>query len=194
MKKPSIQLTDKSIFLMGAFTLYGFSLLAFGIVSFFIEDKSFYDLVFRGAKLPWQILHGLLFGLCSFAIINVFIRSGFLEDLTGFVNDFASKMNWVQIVFISFAAGVGEELLFRVAIQYFFGVWPTAFLFVLIHGYLNLSDWRVFTYGVVMTILSAGFGLLYIKYGIAAAMMAHFIIDLLILGSLKLANQRFLKE
>lgn len=189
MPKPYIKLTDQSIFLMGVTTLYGFSALAYVLIRLFAHDVSFYDLVFRGQALPWQLFHGIIFGLCSFAIINVFIRSGLLNDLTGFVNSFAKQMNWVQIVFISFAAGFGEELLFRVAIQYFLGIWPTAILFVLIHGYLNLSDWRVFLYGVVMTVLSAGFGYLYVNYGIAAAMVAHFLIDLLILGLLKVSKE-----
>ena len=188
MQRPKIQLTDQTIFYMGVATLYGFSLLAFAIISFFAKDQTFYDLVFRGSPLYWQLFHGLVFGLCSFAIINSFIKSGLLDDLTGIVNEFARKMNWVQIVFISFAAGFGEELLFRVAIQYFIGIWPTAILFVFIHGYLSLSDWRIFAYGVVMTVLSAGFGYLYLNYGIGASMTAHFLIDLLILGSLKLAK------
>lgn len=185
MDRPVLKINDKTILVMGAVTLYGFALLSFIIIFIFAPNVNYFDLVFRGAPLFMQIIHGLIFGTAAFFIVNVFMKTQLLGDLTGMVHQLAKKMNWVQIFFISFCAGFGEELLFRVALQYFFGIWPTAIFFVMIHGYLSLSDWRVFSYGVIMTIISAGFGYIYFEYGIAASMMAHFLIDLIILGVLK---------
>ena len=184
MQTPKFNINNRSVFAMGAITLYGFSFLAMLIVFFFAKPH-FSDLVFRGSPLIWQLVHGTIFGLCAFFIINVYLKSNHLGDLTKMVEELAGKLNYTQIFFISFAAGFGEELLFRVALQHFFGIWPTAFFFVLIHGYLNLNDWRIFSYGIVMVIISAGFGYLYYHYGIAASMMAHFLIDFIILMVLK---------
>ena len=179
---------------MGAVTLIGFSLIAWLIVFFFAPSVEFYNLVYRGDSLAVQLLHGVIFGVCSFFLVNVFMKTRMLGGLTEPIHNLAKKMNWVQVVFISFAAGVGEELLFRVAIQYFFGIWPTAIFFVMIHGYLSFADWRVFAYGVLMTIISAGFGYLFFHHGIAASMTAHFMIDLLILYVLKTTEIEVLNE
>lgn len=185
MKKPSIRLTDESILLMGVITLFGFSILAWAILSIFSPEINIHELVYRGKALPIQLFHGLIYGVAAFLIINVFIKSQALGDLNDMVDGFAKKLNIIQIIFISFAAGFGEELLFRITLQYYFDIWPTAIFFVMIHGYLNFMDIKLFSYGVVMTIISAGFGYLTVQYGIASAIMAHFVIDLVILLVLK---------
>ncbi len=170
---------------MGFITLYGFSLLGFLIIYFLAPKVQFLDLVTDGSSWPVQLLVGALFGVAAFFVINVFIQSKFLDDLTHYVYDLAKQLSWLDIFFLSVCAGVGEEILFRVGIQYFLGVWPTAVLFILLHGYFSLSDWRVTLYGLLMTLISGGFGILYLKYGIGSAMFAHFLIDFIILGMLK---------
>lgn len=175
---------------MGLVTLFGFSYLGYLLIHFLAKDENFHELVRAGNSIPNQLLHGALFGVAAFFVINVFIKSKLLGDLTHFVYDLARQMTYAEIIFISFCAGVGEEILFRVGIQHFLGIWPTAFLFVLLHGYFSISDWRVSLYGVFMTIASAGFGYLYLNYGIGSAMFAHFLIDLIILGALKYEQEK----
>lgn len=93
---------------------------------------------------------------------------------------------WHHVVFYSFCAGVGEEILFRGVIQHYILLWPTAIIFVLIHGYLNLKDKTMFIYGVFLIFVSASFGYLHKFLGIYAAISAHFIYDVIMFGYLKL--------
>ncbi len=83
-----------------------------------------------------------------------------------------------HIIFYSTCAAVGEEILFRGAIQPFLGIWWTSVLFIFLHGYLNPYNWQITLYGVFMVMISAGLGYLYELLGIYAAMFAHFIYDL----------------
>lgn len=184
MKFPQVQINDKTILILGTITLYGFSLVAFLIILLF-SDQSFYDLVFYGKSIWTQLVHGSIYGLLAYIAILPFIKTDFLGDLSDSVEMFANKMTIEQIFFISFAAGVGEELLFRVALQHFFGIWVVAIFFVLIHGYLSLKDFRVFLYGLLMVFISGGFGYIANQYGILSSITAHFWIDFLILFFIK---------
>jgi membrane protease YdiL (CAAX protease family) len=90
-----------------------------------------------------------------------------------------------EIFLLSLCAGVGEELLFRGAIQPWLGIWPTAIIFIALHGYLNPKDRPLFIYGMVLLLVSAGFGYLLPFSGIYAAMAAHFWIDVVLMLYLK---------
>jgi len=194
MDRRKLVFKPEMIYVMGLVTLFGFSYLGYLLIHFFAKDENFHELINAGSPIVSQLVHGALFGVAAFLVINVFIKSNLLGDLTHFVYDLAKQMTYAEIIFISFCAGVGEEILFRVGIQHFLGIWPTAFLFVLLHGYFSLKDWRVTIYGVFMTIASAGFGYLYLRYGIASAMFAHFLIDLIILGALKYEQEKRPRE
>jgi membrane protease YdiL (CAAX protease family) len=76
---------------------------------------------------------------------------------------------------------VGEEILFRGAIQPFLGVAVTSVLFVAVHGYLNPKDWRLSVYGVFMTIGIAWLGYLAETQGLLSAIIGHTIIDVYLL-------------
>jgi len=191
-KKPKLVLKPSMIYAMGLITLYGFGALGWGILALFAPDVDFLTLLREGKSLPIQLLHGTLFGVAAFLVVNVFMQSNLLGDLTHYIYDLAKQLTWGEIIFISFCAGVGEEILFRMGVQHFLGVWPTAFLFVLLHGYFSFTDWRVTLYGVFMTLVSAGFGFLFLRYGIVSAMFAHFLIDLIILGALKWSQRKAL--
>ena len=186
MKKfPNFQMNAKTLFWAGAITMYGYPLLGWSIMILFAPKVNLYSLIVRYAPLAEQLIYGYLFGLGAYFVIHALLFSGLVSTLTEPIHKMSKQLNWVQIVFLSLAAGFGEELLFRVVIQYFWGIWPTAVLFVAIHGYLSLSDIKVFAYGVFMVFVSAGFGYLYVDYGIGASIMAHFMIDLLIFSALK---------
>ncbi len=94
------------------------------------------------------------------------------------------KLTDVQIVFVSICAGVGEELLFRGAIQPFLGIWITSILFVLIHGYLNPFNLPLTYYGIYMVLVIGVLGLMTEYVGIITAMIAHTIIDIILLKEL----------
>ena len=78
--------------------------------------------------------------------------------------------------FISCCAGVGEELLFRGAVQYWLGVPLTAIIFVALHGYLNPRNARVSVYGAYLVLCMWGFGLIVDRMGLLPAMVAHVLV------------------
>jgi len=165
--------------------MYGYPILGWAIMTLTNPQLNLLDLINRYAPFVEQIIYGYLFGLGAYFVIHSFLFSGFVSSLTKPIHNMANQLNWVQVVFLSLAAGFGEEILFRVVIQHFFGIWPTAILFIAIHGYLNFFNYRILIYGIFMVVVSAGFGYLYVQYGIAASIMAHFLIDLLIFAVLK---------
>jgi len=94
------------------------------------------------------------------------------------------NLNMLEIIFISICAGVGEELFFRGAIQPILGVWMTAILFVLLHGYLNPFNIPLTFYGMYMVLVIGVLGLMTEHFGILTAIIAHSIIDIILLTEL----------
>lgn len=125
------------------------------------------------AKAGWQIVE-----LPLLAKTKVFFAS-LIRPL---------KLSSTEIIFISICAGVGEELFFRGAIQPVLGVWMTSILFVLLHGYLNPFNLPLMYYGVYMVLVIGVLGLLTEHYGILTAMIAHTIIDIILLTELSKAE------
>ncbi len=82
---------------------------------------------------------------------------------------------------LSLFAGVGEELLFRGAIQPWLGIWLTSVIFVGIHGYFKFEKTGHIVFGLMMFGLSMMLGYLYEYAGLIAAMTAHAVYDLIML-------------
>lgn len=98
------------------------------------------------------------------------------------------KLSTLEIIFISICAGVGEELFFRGAIQPLLGIWMTSILFVLLHGYLNPFNMPMTYYGIYMVLVIGVLGLMTEHFGILTAVIAHTIIDILLLTELSRAE------
>lgn len=82
---------------------------------------------------------------------------------------------------LSFFAGVGEELLFRGAIQPLLGIWITSVIFVGLHGYFKFKSLGHLVFGGIMFGLSVGLGYLFEYAGLIAAMSAHATYDVIML-------------
>jgi len=91
------------------------------------------------------------------------------------------QLSFIEILFISICAGVGEELFFRGAVQPYLGVWITAFLFVLFHGYINPFNLPLTVYGIYMVMVIGVLGLFTEYLGIGTAMVAHTFIDVILI-------------
>lgn len=133
-----------------------------------------------------QIAAGILFGWISAHLGWKIVRSKWLmpvrEKYEGIISQF--HLHPAGIIFISFCAGTGEELLFRGAIQPHLGIVITSIGFVAIHGYLNPFDWRVTVYGIYMTVVIGIIGWMYVEMGIYFCICAHTVIDIVLLGKL----------
>jgi hypothetical protein len=79
---------------------------------------------------------------------------------------------------------VGEEILFRGGIQPYLGIWLTSILFVLLHGYLNPRNIPMTFFGIYMVIIVGGLGYLTVRNGLLTAIVAHIVIDWVLLSFL----------
>ena len=174
-----------TFFLLGLLTLFGFSSLGGLVIEQFLDIRFFS--LFQ-TQTPWykEIGIGLLYGTVAAFGGWFIVNMAFLSDTRSFFANLIQglKLSILDILFISFCAGAGEEILFRGAIQPYLGVWITAIIFVAIHGYLNPKNWRISIYGTYMCLIIAGIGYLNDYYGITTAIAAHFAIDVVLLLAL----------
>ena len=175
----------RTFFLLGLLTLIGFSSIG-GLVIEQFQDVRFFSLFQKATPWYQQIGIGLLYGTITALIGWYIVNMTFLSNTRTFFARLIQGLNLSvpDILFISFCAGAGEEILFRGAIQPYLGIWITAILFVAIHGYLNPKNWRISVYGVYMCIVIAGMGYLSDYLGITTAIAAHFAIDVVLLYAL----------
>lgn len=137
-----------------------------------------------GIEPIWlQVIAGILFGILSakagWQLIELPIMTKTKLFFTSLFKPL--KLTNGQIVFISICAGIGEELLFRGAIQPLLGIWITSIFFVLIHGYLNPFNLPLTYYGIFMVLVIGVMGLMTEHLGILTAMIAHTLIDIILL-------------
>jgi uncharacterized protein len=178
-------LEKKKFFNLALFTLVGFSLIGYLIIENF-QNITFMEVLLSGEVLWKQLAIGLAFGYIAAAVGWKIIETDTLFPVRVFFSEMirSFRLTKSEIVFVSICAGVGEEILFRGAIQPMLGVWVTAILFVAIHGYLNPFNWRLSIYGLFMTVAIAGIGYLTVYFGLISAIAAHTMIDIFLLYKL----------
>ena len=175
-------ISKKTIILLGLATLIGMGGLGLLIIRWFIApDLQNYFLF--GAPVYLQLIIGSGYGIISAFLAWQLINSPRLQNVkTEYVGFLSSlKLRMPEVIFISFCAGIGEELLFRGAIQPYLGIFFTSLIFVAIHGYLNPKNLEITWYGILMTLVIIGIGNMYEKIGVFSAMAAHFWIDVILL-------------
>lgn len=135
-----------------------------------------------GAWLLGGLLLGWLLGLLAWAVADSTLLSSSMDRYVQRIGPLMSHRT--DRLFVSLCAGVGEEIFFRGALQFWLGIPLTAVLFVAIHGYLDPRNWRISVYGAFMTLAMIGLGLLADRYGLMAPMAAHAMIDVVLLERL----------
>ena len=183
-------ISKKQIYFIGFITLFGFGIIGAIIIEKIIQ-KPFLSVFEHGMAWYLQLLTGTVYGLLIGWIAWKIIKSRLLKPVRNYYVELIQglHLNKYEIVFLSFCAGVGEELFFRGAVQHLLGIWITSVLFILLHGYINPLNWRLSIYGIVMVFFIAGLGYLYEYIGILSAMTAHFAIDVMLLSALTLYKQ-----
>jgi membrane protease YdiL (CAAX protease family) len=163
-------------------TLIGMPLIAI-LVDRFSESVDLRMALSGNGLWGQQVLWGSLAGLCIAVVAHLMIASPLLREVnTSYARMLGRfQLSFSEVLLISLSAGVGEEILFRGAIQPFLGVAVTSVLFVAVHGYLNPKDWRLSVYGVFMTIGIAWLGYLAETQGLLSAIIGHTIIDVYLL-------------
>ncbi len=164
-----------TIVLFPTIGLFIFYLVEGNLSTFLLSFKSEIGL-FQETLLG--VLSGVVFGLIAWKLINQKFLKPVLQKYGGVVNSL--KLNIPTIIFVSICAGVGEEIFFRGVVQEYLGVVITAIIFVAIHGYLSVSDWRISVYGIYMTLVIMLIGWMDQYFGLTSAMIAHTIIDIIL--------------
>ena len=185
----------KTIMLLALGTLIVFGGLGIALIPY-VRNMEI-DAFFMGTKPIWlQVLVGIVFGLVTamagWQIVELPIMAKTKTFFAGLINPL--KLDKYQIVFISICAGGGEELFFRGAIQPMLGIWMTSIMFVLLHGYLNPFHLPLTYYGIYMVLVIGVIGLMTEHLGILTAMIAHTIIDVILLKELSATSLHNEKE
>lgn len=174
-------MNKKTIYLLGFATLFIFPVVGLSVLWFFSN------------KNPWILLElddinpifgfiGLIVG-AIFALLSLWIFSRpFFESELGQQKKMISSLNLnlFDKIFLSFCAGFGEEILFRVGMQHYLGVWITSFIFIAIHGYLNPKKPKIAVYGLFLLPFILILAFAYPVFGLWPIVFAHFSYDLVL--------------
>lgn len=129
-------------------------------------------------SFTWTVI-GLEFGIV-FAFLMLLLTSG---DEVPEVFDQQSRtirsmrLNVADAVFLSFCAGFGEEMLFRIALQEWIPPLINAVLFVAVHRYIRIRDWQVTKYGLLLLLFIIALSYAVYVQGIWFCIAAHFSYD-----------------
>src|SRR5699024_5998630 len=181
-----IKLRTKNSGIIPSILIGSITLIVFGAGGYFLivygQGKSFSALFSEGRPFFFQFVTGTAAGLLSAGLALIIITRKFFTRQKNFYFKMISqwKLSYGEMIFLSLCAGTAEELFFRAGLQPLLGIWLTSILFVLLHGYLNLKNWRISIYGILMVGVIAGFGYMYEYFGIYSAMAAHAIFDLIL--------------
>ena len=179
----------KHIVNLALITLLGFPCLGY-IIHFFFTESDFLYIFVSKSNLLYETFAGLIVGIISgtigWKIISLKFMAPVLNKYIGLISSIDIDLS--LFIFISFCAGVGEEILFRGVLQPLIGIWITAVLFVAIHGYLNPVNWRISIYGIYLTLVIGIIGHLTDWLGLTTAIIAHMIIDVILFYKI---NQKF---
>lgn len=163
---------------MGWLTLVVFPIPAF-LVLYFFEDftvSQFFDWDhFELTPIAYGICVGLAYALIASRILNLSIFDEVPLKIDQFVRDL--KLSVFAALFLSICAGVGEELLFRMGVQFYLGPLLTAILFVAVHGYINPTSWKKSLYGIVVLPLSLILCYGFEFFGLWFSIAVHFTYD-----------------
>jgi membrane protease YdiL (CAAX protease family) len=163
-------------------TCVAFSLIALAII-FFAQKQPLS--VFRGPMvLGEQLLFGL--GLSALAAVASYVNFRLTAQSEATRNTITAygrlDLSGLNPVWISLAAAIGEELLFRAALQPLLGVWITSVVFLLTHT--PVYQFRRLNQATLMQAAgvfgaSVALGFIYQYVGLLAAMMVHTALDVI---------------
>lgn len=153
------------------------------VVDHFSETVNLHAALLGDMQFGMQLLWGTIAGIAIAIGAHLIIASPLLNKVnTSYAKLLGRfRLTLSEIILISLCAGIGEEMLFRGAMQPLLGIPITSVLFVAIHGYLNPRDWRMCIYGIFMSAGIAWLGYLADTRGLLSAMLGHTIIDVYLL-------------
>ena len=176
---------QRLVLMLALFTLLGLGGAGAWMIVF-VQDRSLFDAVLGAGAWWWHALVGGTVGWFIAEVAWSVIKHPWLHPVRVKYTDMIGPLipTFALQVLVSVCAGVGEELLFRGAAQYWLGIPLTAVVFVALHGYLHPLDRRVSIYGAFMVLAMIGLGMIAQRAGLLAPMIAHTVIDIVLIGRL----------
>jgi uncharacterized protein len=151
-----------------------------------VQHRTLADVLLKGSGPLEQLWYGLIVGVAigrlAWAIIGGTGYAPLRERYALLIGPHVQQRS--MRIAVSICAGVGEELFFRGALQPWLGIPLTALVFVAIHGYLDPRDKHLFVYGTVLTLCMMVLGWMADVQGLIGPMLAHAIIDIILLERL----------
>ena len=137
--KPSRELFMR----MGLLTLL-VPLVIVSILYYFNATEFMIPVIIGKMSLLFQIGIGVAGGFVLSGMTWLMGQWKYLDDVNF---DYTLRLgifnfSFQEILFLSFCAGVGEEIVFRGMIQPWLGILTTSFMFIALHGYLSYSSWQ----------------------------------------------------
>lgn len=168
-----------------ALGFYGVMALAACALSWFVQGRlPFYvgDPPSASSVVRWAAA-GALAGL-SVVIISHLVRDAFswARTLSDWFSEVLGEISWGQAFLLALTSGIGEELLFRGALQPVLGLIPASILFGLAHWPMKRS---LIPWTLSAALLGLAFGWAFERSGhVTGPVVAHFVINLLNLRAL----------
>jgi uncharacterized protein len=176
----------RTIYLLGIVTLIVFPAIALFVLWFFSSKDPI--LLLELDKIDFiNSLYGLIFGVIyAFFSLWIFSKPFFEGELNQQKKLISSlNLNLFDKIFLSFCAGFGEEILFRVGMQHYLGIWFTSIFFIAIHGYLNPKKPKTAIYGLFLLPFILILAWAYEVFGLWSIIFAHFSYDLVLFLMIK---------
>lgn len=171
-----------SLWILGLVTLVAFPALSWPI--FYLTNQSWEEVFFCPPENSWSILNfaaaGIIFGLMMIWMTELPYFEKSLAKYKNLLSQF--KLNVGHVIFLSFCAGVGEEIFFRGAVQPLLGIYITAFIFVAIHGYFSVKNKKVNIFALALTCFIMLLGWAAKELSLWHAIAGHFAYDLVLLA------------
>lgn len=151
-------------------------------ILYYFNATTFMIPVLIGKANIWiQVVVGVAGGFLLSGITWLMGKWKYLDDVNF---DFTLRLgifnfSLQEILFLSFCAGVGEEIVFRGMIQPWLGILTTSFMFIALHGYMSYSSWPKVIFGLILFAVGTILGILGEYLGLLAAIVAHIIYDVI---------------
>ncbi len=137
------------------------------------------------AQIGWGITFGLAISITSSVIVLFFppfssLRRQMLELLSRL------DLGGLNPLWFGLGAGIGEELLFRGALQPIVGIWWASFIFTAAHfrsGQFHSMNWQKLFHAASVFIAGLFLGYVFLEIGLIAAMVTHAVVDVVSLFS-----------
>ncbi len=131
------------------------------------------------AQIGWGVAFGLAISVPS-TVVVVFVP--LFSSLRRQLLDLVSRLDLDALnpLWISLSAGIGEELLFRGALQPILGIWWASFIFTLAHfrsGEFYSMNWQKLIYAASVFIAGLFLGYVFLEIGLIAAIVTHTIVN-----------------